>query len=284
MQDAEKSNVKGKIINFFKFALFILFMISSAAPIVLLRIFADWLNALPAALRYSLSIGSFVLCIVIFYASTRIHFADGTIKDAAKKDEENLEAYEARNKKETEGYQVNRSVYAGVKRVYSQLNRVRSLFFFSIDAIMLTDAIMLFNGSENITRFISLLVFFVLIPLIIIFYNYFGRIIVISAEGIRSKSLLFDQLIKWENVKTVGVSAAPWSGKSSNNAWVYVSTRNFKGRRITVIKEKKGFIIFRFRAKMVHHIICLWEGEIDNLYNVRSWRRYLKKNGEYTGK
>jgi hypothetical protein len=269
--------MRDTIKNILKLSLFLIILLLPLAAMFGVLFNAGWFNSLQLAARYGIGLGVIALTAAVFVFIFKTRFMDGLLKYALKKDEISFERYDDRNRKEIEPFSIDKAKYKGKAKVYSQLNRAKGMFFIIPSSAMLIYFAVLSKGINLVV------IFFAVIPAVLI-YNYFGRIIKISPEGILSASLFRSQFIKWERVKTIGISSYGPYSKNNVDAfiWVYVSKRELKSRHCILSGERKGLIAFKFRAKMIHHILCFYGGEIINLHNVRRWRRYVKKHG-YNG-
>lgn len=268
--------MKDSVLNILKLILVFTIFLSPLIAMFLIVFNADWFNALHLVFKLIIISGVVGLTAAVFIFIPKLRFLDVKLTSFYEKDEIKFEKWDEKNKKDIESLSIDKTKYVNITKIYSQLNRIKGSFFIIPSLFMLIYAIL---RSEQYNIAIT----FFLLTTAVLVYNYFGRIIKISPEGIRSASLLRNQLIKWDKIKTIGISSFGITGKSGtvdSLIWVYVSARELKSKHhLTSGEESKGYIAFKFRAKMIHHILCYYDKEVINLHNVKRWRRYMKKYG-----
>lgn len=164
------------------------------------------------------------------------------------------------------GLIINKELYKGITKRYCLVRRWPGIVF-----IILLVAIIIW-----IPNIIPLVLPFILVFL----YLYLFRNIKISPEGIEYKDLLKKYFLDWSSIETVGVSISNDRGDTPI-AWIYLSNKTIKTRKYVNRKMlSDGFIVVKFRSKLMHHILCNWQNEVVNIESMRSWRKYLKKYGE----
>ena len=266
--------MKNSIFMIFKIGLAIFLLVLPLVTMFCLRYYVDWINSFPNIIKFLFVLLVIGILAIAISSIIKLKFFNTIFQKAWEKSEKSLELYNIRNKEEIKLICIDKKRYLDVNKKYTQLNSIKGFIFIIIDTAMIFLAINI-KGEFNLIAFIFVLV------LIVIVYNYFGRIITISPDGIKSVSLLKKQFIQWDCVKTIGISVTG-SGRNNIDTFmlVYVSKKNIKRKQFLIRKDEEGIITFKFRAKMIHHIMSFWEKEIINLYNVKRWRKYISKNRE----
>lgn len=252
-----------------KLTLIILILFIPVAMLVLFLTFSNFINNLPAFLKYGGCFIYIAFTIWIFVRVANSNLLRDLLISASKKEAEIVE----KHKNECVSLSIDRTKFKNTTKVFTQLNMFKGILFISVPIAIIVGVII----SQSSVYIAAILYSFVAI---LIAHNYFGRIIKISPEGIKSFSLFKNQFINWKDVKRIGISVYGL-GESNLDAftWVYISSKPIKAKSPIIDKDGKGVITFKVRAKMIHHIMCLWDGEIVNIHNVRRWRKYLKKYG-----
>ena len=248
----------------------VLFILSPVGMIVLLGTNSDWFEAqtglVQAVLIVALILYLVAVLLIVFKAKFFVQLTDETdVRDHTRARRKSV-----KNNRVIEHLSIDRRKYSGVKKVYTRLKWSTGVVLVFLNVLF---AFFEFYDAQYYWGLIP-----TLFPIVIFSYFYFLKRIIISPEGIQYNTLFKKRFLRWDKVKTVGVSAnwAPF-------CLVFVSGTKMKYAQSMTARDVEDMISFKFRPEMIHHILCFWDGDIVNLQNVRAWRKYLMNNGTTSG-
>jgi small-conductance mechanosensitive channel len=121
--------MKDSVKNILKLILGLTIILLAGAAIFLIVLNAGWFNALPLVLRNSVVFGVIVFSAAVIFIIPKTHLFYGALRDSFKRDAIKFEKWDERNKKDIESLSIDKSKYKNITKIYSQLNRIKGLFF-----------------------------------------------------------------------------------------------------------------------------------------------------------
>jgi hypothetical protein len=228
--------------------------------------FEEQLGVVQAALIIALILYLVVVLLIVFKSK----FYEQLMNESDVRNLLRIRRKSVKNSRAIINMSINKGKYAGVKKVYTRLKWQTGFVLILLNIVF---AAIEFSDAEYYWGLIP-----TLFPTIIISYHYFLKRISISPDGILYSTPFKKCSLRWQQVKTVGVSSnwAPFS-------LVFVSEEKIKYAQNLNARDVENMISFKFRPNIIHHILCVWDGDIVNLQNVRAWRKYLINNGTTSG-
>ena len=172
-----------------------------------------------------------------------------------------------------EYYSIDKKEYFGVTKKYGKLRIYKG-------AILLFIILVIIVGNITIEEYdmVSFIII-MLVPVSLIIYSYFLRIIIISPQGIKSLNMFKKDFMPWKKIKQIGICSPTGKNNSASYTYIYISDRVISNEYYD-IKDKEGIITIQYRNSIIHHILCNWDQEIVNLVNTKRWHKYLEKHKE----
>lgn len=236
--------------------------------------YRDFINTLPPILVWGCIIVPIVLLFVLLRLIFKSKMFGEMLSYSFKEYHEKYKNCTAKNLKNIEGKIIDRSRYKGKKGYYTRYRIINGLILLPIITYTFIYCIVNVENPFDGNVFIALSIIF--INVILVIYNFFVRMVIISPKGVWSISIKHGQFIPWEDVKSIGVTSYMGNSKLGVCSFIHVTTKETSEHSI-IIKDAKGTITIKPRNKIIHHILCYWDGEITNLQNVKKWRRYVRR-------
>lgn len=264
--------MKEKLKDIARLIIVLLILLIPLGLISLIYFFRDFVNTLPPILVWGCIIVPVVLLFVLLKLIFKSKMFDKMLSYSNKEYRENYKNRTAKNFKEIEGVTVDRRRYKGETGYYT-----RRKIIYGVILVLVITAVLVF-GINNIDQIRYknpvLPIFAVIFCLILAIYNYFIRMVIISPKGVRSMTIKGGQFIAWEDIKSIGITSCTGNSKIGIAGYIHISKKKI-GKHTFITEDAKGTITIKPRNKIIHHLICYWDGEIDNLENVKRWRRYI---------
>lgn len=265
--------MKEKLKDIARLIIVLIILLIPLGLLSLIYFLRDIMNTLPAILILVCIIVPAVLFFVSLSIILKSKMFGKMLSYSFKEYHEKYKNRTAKNLKNIEGKIIDRSRYKGKKGYYTRYRIINGLILLPIIIYTFIYCIVNVENPFDGNVFIALSIIF--INVILVIYNFFVRMVIISPKGVRSITIRGGQFIAWEDIKSIGITSCTGNSKIGIAGYIHISKKKI-GKHTFVTKDAKGTITIKPRNKIIHHILCYWDGEILNLQNVKKWRRYLK--------
>lgn len=264
--------MKEKLKDIVRLIIVLLILLIPLGLISLIYFFRDFVNTLPPILVWGCIIVPVVLLFVLLRLIFKSKMFGKMLSYSFKEYHEKYKKRTTKNLQKIEGTRLNRDKYKGKKGYYTRYSIIYGLFFLPITAAIFIFCLVNIENLFKGNIWVALLI--LLSNVILVIYNYFIRMVIISPKGIRSITIKGGQFIAWKDIKSIGITSYMGNSKLGVCSFIHVSTKETSEHSI-IIKDAKGIITIKTRNKIIHHLLYYWDGEIVNLQNLKRWRRYV---------